>query len=93
MTNNNQNSWGNDNQDAWGNNQSPKQGNPWGNKNQDVWGNSQSPENENPWQSSQGNIDNPYVENVFQANYFDNTYSETFSNPDPQNEQNSGWEI
>ena len=98
MNNNNQNPWGNDNQDSWGN-QSEQQINPWDNQPKEqgnLWSNNtQNPweEQKNPWLSSQGNINNPYLENIYQENHFDNPYTETFSNPDPQNEQDSGWEL
>lgn len=29
-------------------------------------------------------IDNPYVENIYEANVFDNAYTETFALPNPK---------
>ena len=83
MNNNNQNSWGDQSQaekDPWGH-QSEEQQNFWGNGDQ------------NPWITSQSMIDNSYMENIWETNFFDNPYTETFTNPNPENEQDSGWEI
>ena len=85
------NPWGNDHQN-FGGNQSQEQNDPWGNNNQNPWGN-QSDQPTNPWANSQSMIDNPYLENPYEANFFDNPYTETFANPNPENEQDSGWEI
>ena len=68
--------------------------NPWGNNRfeepQGKYG-VHNHENQNPWQGDK--IDNPFLENPWQENHFDNAYTETFTNPDPQNEQDSGWEL
>lgn len=37
---------------------------------------------DNPWSSQQ--IENPYTENVYEVNWFDTPYQETFANTNPQ---------
>lgn len=37
---------------------------------------------DNPWNSQQ--IENPYTENVYELNWFDTPYQETFANANPQ---------
>ena len=73
--------------------------NPWqtsGYDSQDNYDNAW--EIEDAWQTEKNpyqvdNFTNPYQENPYQENFFDNAYTETFSNPDPQNERDSGWEL
>lgn len=60
---------------------------------QSYWGAGDTAYNTTDW------ITNPYVENPYETTFFDNAYSETFSNPNPTHDysnyksNSSGFEL
>lgn len=57
-------------------------------------GNSELTQQQNAWGAKEtafntDSITNPYVENLYEVNFFDNAYTETFSNPNPTHGYNN----